>query len=241
MKLYRTFNENLLNLNSSCIEVKGAEFFHLSKSLRIKVDDEVEVFDGKGSSCKAIVKELHKSYLILYLSSAINTETNKSSIISIIPFIKKENLNFLSHKLTELGVDEIHLYKPDLLDQSLQKKDLNKIMDKIDAILINACKQCERNFKPKIFMHNNLSMALKINKDRTLIAFNFSGKTNLNTNMKDNKIGIITGPESGFSENEEIIIKNKSNEAYLLGDFPLKAETAAIVAVSLIQHQKGLL
>lgn len=241
MKLYRTFNENLLNLDSSYIEVKGAEFLHLSKSLRIQVDDEVEIFDGKGNSCKAIVKELHKSYLILYLSSAINTETNKSSIISIIPFIKKENLNFLSHKLTELGVDEIHLYKPDLLDQSLQKKDLNKIMDKIDAILINACKQCERNFKPKIFMHNNLSTALKINEDRTLIAFNFSGKTNLNTDMKDIKIGIITGPESGFSENEEIEIKNQSSETYLLGDFPLKAETAAIVAVSLIQHQKGLL
>ena len=241
MKLYRTFNENLLNLDSSYIEVKGAEFLHLSKSLRIQVDDEVEIFDGIGSSCKAIVKELHKSYLILYLSSAIKTETNKNSIISIIPFIKKENLNFLSHKLTELGVDEIHLYKPDLLDQSLQKKDLNKIMDKIDAILINACKQCERNFKPKIFMHNNLSTALKINEDRTLIAFNFSGKTNLNTDVKDIKIGIITGPESGFSENEEIIIKNQSSETYLLGDFPLKAETAAIVAVSLIQHQKGLL
>ena len=241
MKLYRTFNENLLNLDSSYVEVKGAEFLHLSKSLRIQVDDEIEVFDGKGSSCKAIVKELHKSYLILYLSSAINIETNKSSIISIIPFIKKENLNFLSHKLTELGVDEIHLYKPDLLDQSLQKKDLNKIMDKIDAILINACKQCERNFKPKIFMHNNLSTALKINEDRTLIAFNFSGKTNLNTDMKDIKIGIITGPESGFSENEEIAIKNQSSEIYLLGGFPLKAETAAIVAVSLIQHQKGLL
>ena len=114
-------------------------------------------------------------------------------------------------------------------------------MDKIDAILINACKQCERNFKPKIFMHNNLSTALKINEDRTLIAFNFSGKTNLNTDMKDIKIGIITGPESGFSENEEIEIKNQSSETYLLGDFPLKAETAAIVAVSLIQHQKGLL
>lgn len=241
MKLYRTFNENLLNLDSSYIEVKGAEFLHLSKSLRIQVDDEVEIFDGIGSSCKAIVKELHKSYLILYLSSSIKTETNKNSIISIIPFIKKENLNFLSHKLVELGVDEIHLYKPDLLDQSLQKKDLNKIMDKIDAILINACKQCERNFKPKIFMHNNLSTALKINEDRTLIAFNFSGKTNLNTDMKDIKIGIITGPESGFSENEEIAIKNQSSETYLLGDFPLKAETAAIVAVSLIQHQKGLL
>ena len=53
--------------------------------------------------------------------------------------------------------------------------------------------------------------------------------------------GIITGPESGFSENEEIIIKNQSSQTYLLGDFPLKAETAAIVAVSLIQHQKGLL
>ena len=241
MKLYRTFNENLLNLDSSYIEVKGAEFLHLSKSLRIQVDDEVEIFDGIGSSCKAIVKELHKSYLILYLSSSIKTETNKNSIISIIPFIKKENLNFLSHKLVELGVDEIHLYKPDLLDQSLQKKDLNKIMDKIDAILINACKQCERNFKPKIFMHNNLSTALKINEDRTLIAFNFSGKTNLNTDMKDIKIGIITGPESGFSENEEIAIKNQSSETYLLGNFPLKAETAAIVAVSLIQHQKGLL
>jgi len=241
VKLYRTFNENLLNLDSSYIEVKGAEFLHLSKSLRIQVDDEVEIFDGIGSSCKAIVKELHKSYLILYLSSSIKTETNKNSIISIIPFIKKENLNFLSHKLVELGVDEIHLYKPDLLDQSLQKKDLNKIMDKIDAILINACKQCERNFKPKIFMHNNLSTALKINEDRKLIAFNFSGKTNLNTDMKDIKIGIITGPESGFSENEEIVIKNQSSETYLLGSFPLKAETAAIVAVSLIQHQRGLL
>ena len=67
VKIYTTFNENLLNLDSSYIEVKGAEFLHLSKSLRIQVDDEVEVFDGKGSSCKAIVKELHKSYLILYL------------------------------------------------------------------------------------------------------------------------------------------------------------------------------
>ena len=59
--------------------------------------------------------------------------------------------------------------------------------------------------------------------------------------MKDIKIGIITGPESGFSENEEIAIKNQSSETYLLKDFYLKAGLPLLLQYLINSTRKGII
>ena len=53
-------------------------------------------------------------------------------------------------KLTEIGVNKFIIYKPDLVDQSIAKKDLRLIIAKTNEILINVCKQCGNNFTRNI-------------------------------------------------------------------------------------------
>ena len=48
-----------------------------------------------------------------------------------MPYIKKENLFFAIQKVTEIGVSDISLFRPDNVDQSIKKKDLSKINEKI--------------------------------------------------------------------------------------------------------------
>ena len=53
------------------------------------------------------------------------------------------------------------------------------------------------------------------------------------------KAGFVTGPESGFSQNELGLLKNQNIETRLIGNTIFRAETAPIVISSLIQNHFG--
>ena len=101
------------------------------------------------------------------------------------------------------------IYKPDLIDQSVAKKDITKILNKSNEILINVCKQCGNNFIPSILKSDSLEEAINMVKDTTEIySFDTEASEYFNQNElgKDSSITTITGPESGFSEKELGII-----------------------------------
>ena len=72
-------------------------------------------------------------------------------------------------KLAELGVDKISLYLPDKVDQSMAKKDFNKLTEKITETLILACSQSGNNFIPKLKFFNNLKEALDAKDGRIVM------------------------------------------------------------------------
>ena len=67
-------------------------------------------------------------------------------------------------KLTEIGVNDFLIYKADLIDQSIAKKDLEKITAKADEIAINVCKQCGNNYLPSFAYFSSLINAMRILK-----------------------------------------------------------------------------
>jgi 16S rRNA (uracil1498-N3)-methyltransferase len=145
-------------------------------------------------------------------------------------------------KLTEIGVNKFMIYKPDLSDQSIAKKDFEKIISKSKEIIINVCKQCGNNFLPNIEYYSNLENAIKqIQEDHDKYIFDTDATEYFLQDELDNdsSVTIITGPESGFSNKEIKIIANGELKIRYLGRNILRSETAPIVVSSIIKNHFG--
>jgi len=212
--------------------------------LRLKLGNEIDVFDGRGSSAICKIIEINRSSIVLErISEVKKSNPTHPKINAILPLIKKDNLHFMLQKLTEVGVYEFIFYKPDLVDQSIAKKDSEKIINKCNEVIINACKQCGSNFIPALYYFSNLELAANLVKDNAVksYAFDLNAKEHFNlAEIKtDEDICMITGPESGFSKEEIKILSKKDIEIRLLKNNVLRAETAPIVISSLLQNHFG--
>jgi 16S rRNA (uracil1498-N3)-methyltransferase len=156
----------------------------------------------------------------------------------MLPFIKKENFHFMIQKLCEIGATEFIFYKPDLIDQSIAKKDLSKIYCKSEEVIISACKQCGSNFLPNTSFVSSLSDAIKkLDQSSTKYVFDLEASDIFDvSSIKSNNIFVITGPESGFSESEINHMYEKDFSFKLISENILRAETAPIVIASLFQN-----
>ncbi|MFL2716420.1 MAG: RsmE family RNA methyltransferase [Gammaproteobacteria bacterium] len=246
MRLHR-FYSNSFTEHSASIDLDSLQSIHLSKVLRLAEGDNVEVFNGRGLVGKFEIRGIARNQTKLFLTSNPMQEaedSNKTS--SIIPVLKKDNLHFMVQKLIEIGVNKIFIYRPDYIDQSIAKKNISKIISKLEDVVVGACKQSGRNFLPQILFIKNLKEIIT-DKDNfaidSFIAFDFTGNNNLNNDdIKDDaSIGLITGPESGFSKEEKSLLIDKNVSIKLLGNHTLRAETAAIVGLTLARNFLGKL
>jgi len=202
---------------------------HISKVLRLKLGNEIDVFDGKGSSAICKIVEITRSSIVLErISELKKLNPTHPKINAILPIIKKDNLHFMLQKLTEVGVYEFIFYKPDLVDQSIAKKDSEKIMNKCNEVIINACKQCGSNFIPAIYYFSNLELAVNSVKGIAIESYAFDLDAKEHFNLAEIKTGedvcMITGPESGFSKEEIEILSKKDTKIRLLKNNVLRAE-----------------
>jgi len=210
--------------------------------LRLTVNDEVEVFDGHGSSAICKILESNRSSASLQRVSDIKTDKPATNRLGfVLPFIKKENFHFMIQKLCEIGATEFIFYKPDLIDQSIAKKDLSKIYSKSEEVIISACKQCGTNFLPITSYVSSLSDATKkLDQSSTKYVFDLEANDILDVSLvKSNNIFVITGAESGFSESEINHMHEKDLTFKLLSKNILRAETAPLVIASLFQNHFG--
>src|SRR6056300_1214597 len=168
---------------------------HLIKVLRLKAKDKVEVFDGCGASAICEIVELDRSSVSLVRVSDLEVSKKPTKkIVFMVPLIKKDNFHFMVQKLCEIGISEFIFYKPDLIDQSIAKKDLSKIYNKSEEVIISACKQCGANLLPKTNFSSSLAEALlKIDQSSKIFVFDVEAKDSFNTSsINSNNIFVIT-------------------------------------------------
>ena len=242
MRIHRVYCK-LVSEPNNVFNIDELQSKHLIKALRLKEDDFVEVFDGYGRSAKCKIIQITKKNCQLERISKLNNDVEPKRMLSaVIPFIKRNNFNFMIQKMTEIGVNKFIIYKPDLVDQSVAKKDLRLIIAKTFEIIISVCKQCGNNFLPEIFESKNLENALAlISTGHRVYFFDTDADEYFNQEEldKSSSIAFITGPESGFSETElELMNKSKIKKRYL-GRNILRSETAAIYISTLIKNHFG--
>ena len=240
MKLHRVYYKELSRTDKISIDNKS-KINHLRNVLRLSEGSKLDVFDGEGNSCICKIVLLEKKKVVLEQIGDIEfQQSERINLKVLMPYIKKENLFFAIQKVTEIGVSNISLFRPDNVDQSISKKDLSKINEKALSIIIQACEQNGSNIVPDFQIYEDLSSA--IDHDSFSIFFDLDATNDFQSikNFEDS-ITLITGPESGFSKKEREFLNATTSHNISLGKNILRAETAPITALSVIKSNLGLL
>lgn len=211
----------------------GLEFHHLAHVMRAKVGDVVELINGDGVLAKARIDEISKNSASFSIESR-EVKPKPTALIHIgLPIIRLERLEWAIEKGTELGADSFHLFSADFSE----KKHLSEHQfDRLHNISIAAIKQCDRLFLPSFHLAHSLSDILQ-SKITMLYGDIDPNAPMLNDIPFDFPLLFISGPEKGFSEKEIALLKEHGKGIHLHPNI-LRAETAPIVALSLLSQRK---
>ena len=168
--------------------------------------------------------------------------------ILVQSLLKGEKLEWVLQKATELNVDTIYLVSTANCVAKYDDKKLQSKVSRWEKIMLEAAQQCGRNQLPTLVVGETLSQVLTIEADALkLVAYeNEDGHTIksalqlVHTNQTITDILICIGPEGGYQEKEINAIIESGGKSVSLGNTILRAETAAIGSLAMIQYELEL-
>jgi 16S rRNA (uracil1498-N3)-methyltransferase len=236
MSKFRLFIPLPLELGNNIV-LPDDKAHYVCNVMRCKIGDNIGVFNGASPEFKAEIIEIHKKKCIIAVKQELNAYYEPPNIQLCFAGIKKAPLEFLVQKLTELGV---YTLQP-IITQRTIVRDIRQ--DRLVSIAIEAAEQCTLTFVPHIQEIKPLFEALET--DRHYIFCN-ERKENLplmhvlQNHQHQGKWGIIIGPEGGFTDEEvKKLLALKNITPVSLGNRIMRAETAAIAAMTILQAVKG--
>ncbi len=195
---------------------------------RFKVGDRINIFNGDGFEYEAtILKIINKNEILLDVNEKQEGFVPKQKITLYQSLIKKDNMEWVIQKATELGVSKII---PVVSGRS-EKKGFN--LERANKISIEASEQCGRADIVEIGDVIDLK-SVDLDGSRK-IAFDISGIKIKESSLGDApSISIFIGPEGGWTVEELDYFKSNNFVVASLGEIMLRAETASVVATSLV-------
>lgn len=235
MKLHRFFVHRPLGKEDSLlIENKGLAH-QMKNVLRMEAGDSAVLFDNTGFEYLCEIISIADEVIQVRVADRKRKELKtKNEIILCFSLIKKDNVEFILEKCTELGVKR---FIP-LMAERTEKKDLN--MERAEKIIIEASEQSGRVILPDISPIARLEQVLVslLNMGAVPVVFHPKGekfnKESILSKAENNPVAIFIGPEGGWSDGELKFFNDRGISEYSLGEQILKAETAAIVATACI-------
>ena len=207
--------------------------------MRLKIGDKLSIFNTLGE-WNAIIESYEKKGVKIKIMKKIRDKNNEKNIWLAFSLIKQNPLNFLIQKGTELGVQK---FIPILSERTIVRE-IN--IQRIKKIIIEASEQSNRLSVPEINKPESLKHFLSTFPKNAHIIFCDinSDQKNLKSILEkqaDGPICILIGPEGDFSEDERKMITDlNQTHSISLAKNILKAETAAISAVTLVNYHLNL-
>lgn len=230
---------------SNEIILSEQESHHIARVLRLGTGATLQLLDGRGNIYDVEITGMGRK-LTLKLLASVHIKRDDTPLRVYQSVLKGQKMELLIQKCTELGVKEFTPYYSERCQ--LRKTELSKISSKYDRwqrIIEEACKQCNNpikmNLKPFISFEEMLE---EHNQSVQKILFweEENPENSLHSHpvqTNDDGLQIVFGPEGGFPATEAESAKQAGFILLSLGPRILKAETANIAAVSIIQHLLG--
>lgn len=223
------------NIQGDFIYLDNEEAQHCTKVLRGKVNDKVEVLNGKGILYIGTISSIQKHEVQIQIDQILKQETenpNKLSI-AICPTKNPARLEWFLEKATEIGIDQIY---PIISDRT-EKQNIKQ--ERLQHIIVSAAKQSGQLFFP--FLHQIQTLKELYNSpnlqfDNYYIAHCEDQKQHLkNVYVKYETALLLIGPEGDFTKDEVKTAINKNYTPVSLGNSILRVETAGVYACSVLQ------
>jgi 16S rRNA (uracil1498-N3)-methyltransferase len=248
------------NIDGRSVRLQSEEARHLVGVLRLKPGDEAFVFDGEGREYRCLVAAQgrdrssssvgHSSSVLLEIGEEVSPARPESSLrlTLCVALLKGEKFDLVVQKTTELGVWKIVPVLTKFADIRLKDEtDGVRRVARWRRIALEAAKQSGRARVPEI--HPPLAFTALIESslagetERRLIFSEREGRgldeTSTEWASMPLSLGAMIGPEGGWADEELGQAALRGWSIITLGGRVLRAETAAIVAASLLQHRFG--
>ena len=224
----------------SLINLSVSNTHYISNVLRIREKQKLSIFNGTQGEWECVIKSLNKKEGLILVSKQIRKQEKEELINVIYAPIKGHRNYYLIEKITELGVSNIFPIKT---ENSVVKKFNYK---RAVACSVGASQQSGRISIPKLYEIESLKDLISgWDKNNSII---FCDETEKNilcnkfliTDSKKIVNTVLIGPEGGFTLFEKNFLK-KFNfiKSISLGSRILRADTAAISAVTLLKYIKN--
>ena len=235
--------KNNINLeNKTCI-IEGEDVKHISKVLRCRIGEELEICDNDNNEYICEITNIDKSQVELNIVEVVDIKRESDLKIKVYQGLPKgPKMEMILQKLTEVGVDEIILVQTKRTVVKVDDKKEDKKIERWERIIYEAAKQSKRGKIPKLRGVLSFKEALADMKEND---FNIAPYENERTKsikqaikgVDIKNIGIFVGPEGGFEDTEINAIEKIGGQSVSLGPRILRTETASLVASSIVLYE----
>ncbi len=236
----------------------SSDVHHLTRVLRIKRGEKLEISDGLKWEYTACAEEIGQDEILCRIEDKqAHAREPKTRVTLFQGFPKAGKLDYIVQKCVELGVDTV---VPVYMDRSVvtDKGKNEKKQARWQKIADEASMQCRRSrlsqirmplrfkemteelssFDLLLFPYENeenytIKDALMAFKERT----GAKGASTAQNAEEGPKVAVVIGPEGGFSEKEAEALKEMGAETVSLGKTILRTETAGPAALSMIMYE----
>lgn len=227
------------------IAITGSDAHHLMHVMRAKAGQEVIVVDDNGKVARMEMTDFCETSVTLRLVEMLAADTESPiEIVLVQALLKADKMDLVVQKAVELGATEV---VPLVTANCVVRYDAKKAATKCvrwQKIADEAAKQCGRTALLKIAEVTTLKDLLtRLAQEQTIIfCYENESTQSIKTVLKENtadKILLVIGPEGGFSLDEAESLINAGAKSVTLGKRILRAETAAVAAITIAQYENG--
>ena len=238
MRLNRFFGK--FDFKSETIRSSDEELINQLKNvLRLNNGDEIILCDGKLNEASCVIENIGRNEVMFRVIKVWqNKKEFSADIILYCSVLKRENFELVIQKAVELGVKEI----VPIIARRTVKLGLRE--DRAQKIIKEAAEQSGRGILPILSQEMPFGEAVVLAGANDInLFFELDKKPIADSGIdfsKYKKIGIFIGPEGGWHPEELSLVSSLDKKKFKvvgLSPFTLRAETAAIAALSIITQQ----
>ncbi|MBW2708965.1 MAG: 16S rRNA (uracil(1498)-N(3))-methyltransferase [Deltaproteobacteria bacterium] len=243
----RRFLVEDLEIESGFCVIMGREAHHMSRVLRMGRGDALVLLDGKGERFLAEIQSVSRDAVKIQIKKSIGHAPPSALEITLFQaVIKSASMDYLIQKTSELGVTRISPFFSSRSVVRLKGDRQRKKINRWREIAHSAAKQCDRDIPAEIRPPESFEKQLvSFSKAPGLKVILWERETSRDLKdllQKHEPSGDFTGmvgPEGGFTPEEVSTAQRAGFIPVSMGSRILRAETASLVLVAIVQYEWG--
>lgn len=239
MRIPRFYDPQSLQLNQ-LVELNDAVVQHVCRALRMRVGDELILFNGDGLEYKAQLETVEKRRASARIIQQDDRCIESPLDIRIGQSLSRgERMDYAVQKATEMGMQQMFPLFSERCEVKLSTDRQDKRIRHWQQVAISACEQSGRCKVPTISAPQTLEQWIKQEDAELKLVLHHHTATPLAEMDAPESIALLIGPEGGLTEQEVELARDHGFQPVAFGPRVMRTETAPVAALALLQYLWG--
>lgn len=223
-------------------ELTGSDAEHLVRVLRAEAGQVYEISDDRDVYL-AQIEIARKSVVSFRVIEKLESPLPLLDVTLVVALIKFERFEWLIEKATELGVSTVRPFEATRSEHGLAQASIKRLA-RWEKIALEASQQSRRAHLPRIEPTVDWESALRSEGTLRLLLDERNDAPPVldvlpSTRGSDDRVILLLGPEGGWTNEERAEAREIGWQSCSLAGTVLRAETAALAALAVIQAAWG--